>query len=147
MVFFPVSPFSSCKRVGIDPLTPGATQRPMDAQLLVCYACSNMLVGKVCQAHHVSLCHKSTWRAWKWYNPMAKSTPRDSHLRWIDCCMCDLQLKYAGKELLQITATSRWVRLTVRLFQRRTAMAKLRMLCNSPVWPEHITSSVLALAA
>ena len=114
--------------------------------LMICFDCSNMLLGKTCLSHHASTCCKLPVSIRKWYRPMTehsnlrgrRHSSNFAILRWIDCNMCDLQSQLRSSSSKTITCTSRWIRFTVRLFHRYLFIGKVKMLTRTTPWSVEI---------
>ena len=123
--------------------------------LMICFDCSNMLLGKTCLSHHASTCCKLPVSIRKWYRPMMEhgnlrgraQSSNVASLRWIDCNMCDLQRQLPSPDNKAVTCTSRWIRFTVKLFFRRLFLGKMKMLTTIPPWPVEIQQALIDLLA
>ena len=114
--------------------------------LFLCYSCNNMLVGNTCRAHHSSVCCKLSPSIRKFYRTMFARNSSQGCLNWIDCNTCDSQMLHRRQHGAAIEAFTKWARMTLRLFHRRVAKAKLLMLTTQSL-PDFEVSLILDFAA
>jgi hypothetical protein len=72
---------------------------------------------------------------------------KQAYLHWIDCNMCDLQVKYRKAFRRSAFALSKWARLTMRLILRTICQANLRQLAATAILDDQLREHVLGYAA
>ena len=135
------------QRIGVDPIKTnplflGFKMEP----LFLCFSCNNMLVGNNCRAHHFSVCCKLSPSIRNFYRTMFVRNSSHGSLNWIDCNTCDSQMLHRRQHGAAIEAFTKWARMTLRLFHRRVAMAKLLTLTTHSL-PDFEVSLILNFAA
>ena len=113
----------------------------------LCFGCNNLLFGKTCQIHHAKMCCALPPVIRKWYRPMEENKHKQAYLFWIDCNICDLQVKYRKTHRRSAFALSKWARLTIRHILRTICQANLRQLAATAFLDSHLKEHVLGYAA
>ena len=97
--------------------------------------------------HHAKMCCAFPPIIRKWYRPMKGIKQKQAYLQWIDCNMCDLQVKYRKTYRRSALALSMWARLTIRYILRTICQANLKQLAATAILDDQLREHVLSYAA